>query len=168
MAKFSDSQIKRFIRERKILAQGWLRKIQPRDVRSGKESSISVDGDFGSKFQLILKQNKFNKTGFCIVLGVYPPGSNKLFHLLRYDGNDHEHSNKGLPGDACKSIHYNCHIHQATERYQDAGLKEDGYAEPTTKYGTLNEALDAMIEDCNFVLPEGEITPLFGRIYGLW
>lgn len=168
MAKFSDRQIRDLILERKPLKEGWLKRIQPKNVRSGKEGSVDIEGDFGSRFKLIIKQSKFSKRDFCLTLGVYPLNSKTLFRLLRYDGNGHVHSNKRFDGDLVDLIEYNFHIHRATERYQEAGLDEEYYAEPTDRYTSLNEALDCIIEDCNLVVPDGETGSLFGRIYESW
>ena len=54
------------------------------------------------------------------------------------------------------------HRHLATERYQKAGLKIDGYAEQTNDYSDIRTAQDAMIRDAGFVLPQVIQPPLFG------
>jgi hypothetical protein len=48
------------------------------------------------------------------------------------------------------------HIHYATQRYQEAGWDIDDYAEPTEKYGTLDQALELYFDECNFIKPEDD------------
>jgi hypothetical protein len=71
-----------------------------------------------------------------------------VFRLRRCNGKSHEHSNI-----IEEKRFYDFHIHTATERYQDAGLREDWYAEPTDRYNDFNGALRCMFKDCGFVLP---------------
>jgi hypothetical protein len=54
------------------------------------------------------------------------------------------------------------HRHFATERYQRAGLRIDGYAEQTNDYVDIKTAQDAMIHDAGFILPQVSQSPLFG------
>jgi hypothetical protein len=42
----------------------------------------------------------------------------------------------------------------ATERYQLAGLRIDGYAESTDKYQNIESALRVLLTDCSFVIPD--------------
>jgi hypothetical protein len=56
---------------------------------------------------------------------------------------------------------YSFHIHQATERYQEAGWYEETYAEPTDRFADLHGAIKCMLKDCGFILPEGEQFVLF-------
>ena len=49
----------------------------------------------------------------------------------------------------------------ATQRYQGAGLKEDGYAEETNAYSDIYTAMDCFIKDCNIVLPRSNQLKLF-------
>ena len=56
---------------------------------------------------------------------------------------------------------YSFHIHQATERYQEAGWDEDSYAEPTERFADLHGAIKCILQDCGFILPEGEQLILF-------
>ena len=78
------------------------------------------------------------------VLGVYVPGSNRLFRLLGYNGKSHEHSIT-IEGETF----YDFHIHRATERYQELGTREDAYAEVTDRYGDFHGALMCLNEDAN-------------------
>ena len=48
---------------------------------------------------------------------------------------------------------YDYHIHQATERYQREGTKEEYFAEKSSRYTTPQEALNCLISDCNVAVP---------------
>lgn len=72
----------------------------------------------------------------------------ETIRLRRYNGKSHEHTNKI---ESQKFGGY--HIHQATERYQQSGTREDEYAEPTRRYSDLHGAFRCMIGDCKFIEP---------------
>lgn len=150
MLKYSDVQIEQLINEPKPLSLNWRNKIKWSNPRGSKQGKFELTGDKGNKFLIFLRQSNFNRLDFSIIVGVYPNGSNKLFHLKRYDGKSHEHTN---PLE--KQTFYDFHIHTATERYQQYGNKEeDKYAEPTNKFSNLTEAFQYMLHDSNFVLPD--------------
>lgn len=86
------------------------------------------------------------------------PDSNRLFRLLRYNGKSHEHTNL-----IERESFYDFHIHRATERYQDRGMREDGYAVRTDQYANFSHAIQFMISDANLVLPPGTSPGLFGN-----
>lgn len=48
-----------------------------------------------------------------------------------------------------ESLGYNCHIHQATEKYIRANKKPDGFAVVTKEYKTLKGAFSCLVRDCN-------------------
>ena len=74
--------------------------------------------------------------------------TNQLFRLRRYNGKSHEHTNT-LEG---KTL-YGFHIHTATERYQESGLREDTFAELSDQYADFHGARQCMIKDCGFEVP---------------
>ena len=152
MVKYSDSEIDDLINEPKQLSLDWRSKIKlnlsPRG--SSKEGGFEIMGTNNNKFRVILRQSRFNELDFAIIFGVYPPGSNKLFRLKRYDGKSHEHTN---PIE--EETFYDYHIHTATERYQIYGNgEEDKYAQRTKRFTTFNEALHCMLTDCGFIEPD--------------
>ena len=79
-----------------------------------------------------------------------------MLRLRRYNGKSHEHTNK-----IESETFYDFHIHSATERYQDLGMREDSFALPTDRYSNIEEAVDYLFEDCNFKAPEGQQGKLF-------
>ena len=79
-----------------------------------------------------------------------------MIRLRRYNGKSHRHSNP-MEGDRF----YDFHIHTATERYQLSGNREDTYAVSSDRYASLEEAIDCLLEDCAFVLPQGHQADIF-------
>lgn len=148
--KFTDQEITSFLSERKIMPGDW--QIRPRmsEKRRHKERQIDIDGTDGSEFRIILRQSKINVLDFSIILGLRVPQSNLLFRLRRCNGKSHHHTNR-IEGDSF----YDFHIHMATERYQELGMREDTYAETTDRYGTFEEALQCLCADANIDVPGG-------------
>lgn len=97
-----------------------------------------------------------NALDFSAILGYHMPNSSRIFRLRRYNGK-HYHTNK-----LEQEIISGYHIHHATERYQAMGANEDAYAESTDRYSTLSDALNCLLEDCNFTSPEDGQSSLFG------
>jgi hypothetical protein len=56
---------------------------------------------------------------------------------------------------------YDYHIHEATERYQEFGAKEEGYAAISERFSTLEEAIGCMFDDCGFEMPDDAQGRLF-------
>ena len=106
---------------------------------------------------MILRQSSIDPLNFSVILSVTVPGTNLIFRLRRYNSKTHQHSNRLEGSDKF----YSFHIHQATERYQEAGWDEDSYAEPTGRFTDLHGAIKCMFQDCGFILPEAEPLTLF-------
>lgn len=158
-ANYSDSDIRALLNEVKIVPRDFLSKITLRDKRGHKEQEFDVKGAEGSLFRLILRQSKSNPLDFSIILACYPNESNQLFRLRRYNGKSHEHTN------TIESFKfYDFHIHIATERYQEIGMREDSYAEPSDKFSDFHTAVQCMLKDCNFEIPEDPQQKLFEEI----
>jgi hypothetical protein len=148
-ARYTDQEIAQLIREEKPLLQNYRSKIQLRDKRGHKERELDIDGAQGNQFRLILRQSDLNPMDFSIILAVFPPKSNQMFRLRRYNGKSHEHTNQ-----LENRTFYDFHIHQSTERYQELGMQEDAYAEPTDRYSDYSSALRCMFHDCCFGTPQ--------------
>ncbi len=155
--KYSDSEISQMIREAKALPDNYTPPIQLRGKRGHKERKLDVTGDSGKQYRLILRQSNFNALDFSIILAFKPTVSSQLFRLRRYNGKHGEHTNK-IEGNTF----YNFHIHEATERYQEIGMREDAYAEPTDRYGDYREAFHCMLHDCGFQPSSENQNSLFG------
>ena len=156
---YSDTEIAQLIQERKPMPADWRSRMRLRPKRGHSERDIDVTGDGGGEFRLILRQNAINRLDFSIILAVAVPQSNQLFRLRRYNGKSHEHTNH-IEGDTF----YDFHIHQATERYQAIGTREDAYAQATDRYGDLHEALRCLIDDANLEIPPDAQASLFGEV----
>jgi hypothetical protein len=68
-----------------------------------------------------------------------------MFRLRRHNGKSHEHTNQ-----IEASTFYDFHIHMATERYQELGMRENAYAEATDRFGDFDSALRCLVDDCRF------------------
>ena len=157
-ARYSDSDIDDMIRERKPLPDGWRSRIQLRDKRGHKEREFNVTGNQNNGYSVILRQSDFNPLDFSVILALSPADSNQLFRLRRYNGKSHEHTNQ-IEGNTF----YGFHVHQATERYQELGGREDAYAEPSDEYADYHSAISCLLRNCGFETPPGESATLFGE-----
>jgi hypothetical protein len=153
---FTDREIGALISEKKSLPADYRTRILVRPKRGHKEREMDLKGESGSEFRLVLRQSISNPLDFSIILAYRPPQSNILFRLRRYNGKSHEHTNI-IEGGAF----YDYHIHQATERYQQIGAREDSYAQKTDRFSDFQRAVSCLIEDCGFELPSGTQGSLF-------
>lgn len=94
-------------------------------------------------FSLFQRQNVRVPEDFSCGLLWEPPGGGRMI-LVRYNGPSHVHGNK-LEGDTLRHV---CHIHRTTERYLAAGIKDEGFAESSQRYRTLEGALHCIATDC--------------------
>lgn len=147
-AQLTDAEIAQLLAESKPLAADFRAKLVTRPKRGHTERDLDVPGADGGDFRLVLRQSLANALDFSVILGYRMPSSNQLFRLRRYNGRSHEHTNI-IEGDAF----YGFHIHTATERYQDEGLREDAFAEPTDRYSDFEGAQQCMLDDCGFLPP---------------
>jgi hypothetical protein len=155
-ARYIDAEIAALLRERKPLPADYRRRFNFREKRGHRETELEIAGQEGSTFRLIGRQSTFNVLDFSIILAVSPPGSSQLFRLRRYNGKHGEHTNL-----IERNTFYDFHIHTATERYQELGMREDSYAEPTDRFGTFDTALRCLFEDCGFDVPPDPQRGLF-------
>lgn len=153
--QFSDAEIEYLIAMPKDLPanyRGSLRRMNQKSYSDGhEEAQLEVSSPTEGSFRIMLRRSRINPVDFSAILGYLPPERSKVFRLLRYNGASHEHTNK-LEGSSFRTFH----IHHATERYQRAGWDEDRYAAETDRYETLDGALEALLDDCNFIRPEQE------------
>lgn len=147
-ATFSDEDISRLINEKKSLPSDYRTKIQIRPKSGHKERELDIKGADGGDYRIILRQSNFNPLDFSVIVAYRPPMSNQLFRLRRYNGKSHEHTNP-IEGESF----YDFHVHQATERYQEIGAREDTYASPTDQFADFQQAISCMIKDCGFEIP---------------
>lgn len=118
-----------------------------KEKRGHKEYDIEVKRSDGSEFKIKIRQSIENPMAFSAILAYVPKAKTDWFILRRYNGKNHQHSNK-LEREPS---FYDFHIHTATERYQLEGMNEENFAEVTTRYADLNGAIGCLIADCNIV-----------------
>lgn len=90
-----------------------------------------------------------NEFDFSVIIAVQLHNSNRIFRLRRYNGLSHIHTNR----IECETF-YDYHIHIATERYQELGMREESYAIPTDRYLSFEGAINCAISDATFI-PSG-------------
>lgn len=153
---YSDAEVAALVQEPKHLPPQWRKTLVMKPKRGHKERELEVRGAGGNQFRLILRQSEINVLDFSLILAVRVTNSNQLFRLRRHNGKSHQHTNR-LEDETF----YDFHIHMATERYQEVGMREDAYAFPTTRYGDFQGALRCLIEDAGLVAPPDDQPTLF-------
>lgn len=154
MRVLKDLEIAALLAEPKPLPENWQRQFRtsPKSSYHHEKSNIEIRGEAGSMFRVILRRNRINVFDFSIIL-VFQDKDGKKYRLLRYNGrHPSEHTNKWEKeqGLADYKLAPAFHIHRATERYQEAGLPIDGFAEVTAAYHDFPSALDRFLKDNNF------------------
>ena len=154
MRILSDSEIAALIGEAKPLPPNWQTRLRPRPKANAqfeqRELDIPISG--GRRFKIVIKKSILNLFDFSIIL-MFQDTDGSEFRLTRYNGrHSSRHSNKwekmrDLPNSQFEPAF---HIHVATERYQQASLKIDGYAEVTDMYNDYPSALEAFLSGCCF------------------
>jgi hypothetical protein len=154
---FTDDEISALLSESKPLPNDPRSKpIRWREKRGHSESSFTVLGVDGHEFRVLLRQSRENPLDFSVILTVARKDSAVEFRLRRYNGKGHEHGNK-----IEHITFYDFHIHTATAKYQGLDRKEDSYAEPTDRYSDIGGALDCLLADCGFRIPDPLQTEMF-------
>lgn len=161
----SDIEIQQLLTEPKPLSPYWESRIRfiPKAQEAFNQRALSLPLTNGHEFSLVLRSNRLDPQDFSVIL-VFKDLDGSEYILRRHNGaHPSIHTNEyekrlNLP-NAVLPICF--HRHLATERYQKAGLKIDGYAEQTNDYNDIITAKDAMIRDAGFVLPQLLQPPLF-------
>ncbi len=155
----TDGEIAGHIQESKRLPRGWRARMELKDKRGHRERELRAEGADGEKYLVIMRQSKFNPLDFSVILALCPRGAGRMFRLRRYNGRHGEHTNP-MEGNTFTG----CHIHEATERYQEYGSREDTYAEPTERYADYHGAVQCLFKDCGFEIPESGQGDLFEEV----
>ncbi|MBK9479057.1 MAG: hypothetical protein IPP56_11450 [Bacteroidetes bacterium] len=144
----TDIEIDALIKEEKRIDQpiaDFGRKLK--EKKGHKEFDLVVERLDSSAFKIIIRQSIENPLDFSAILGFIPAKKTDVFLLRRYNGKSHEHRNKIEK----EPVFYDFHIHIATARYQEAGPREEYYAEITDRYSDLHGAIDCLVSDCNII-----------------
>ncbi len=150
-ARYTDDEIAALLAEPKPLGVDFRQRLRLRGKRGHREAELGITGTAGSQFWVLGRQASFNAMDFSIILAVAPTGSNLRFRLRRHNGKSHEHTNA-----IERNTFYDFHIHVATARYQELGMREDAFAERTDRYGDYGGALRCLFSDCGIVFPTEE------------
>lgn len=144
--------------EKNLLKEDFIDKLiaEPKYIRSSKKSQFTYTTEKNHKkasiqlesrynFKMNIRQSIRDPLDFSVILLYASSNRNSNYRILiRYNG-DHGWHKNSLEGNIVKKQH----IHRMTERYQLSQLREDGYAEETDKYVTLNEAINEFMNDMN-------------------
>ena len=146
---YTDDEIAALIAERKQLPSGF---NDPKFISRAEQIEVKLDtiGDDGNVFHVIMRQNSDDPDDFSVMLAVHTDQGGQRFHLLRYDGKSHEHTNHLESTRRCKDKFCAFHIHIATARYQESKYRDDGYAQITDRYTDINGAIRCLLEDATF------------------
>lgn len=111
-----------------------------------KQSSLALESDDGQyKFNIFINEHLQLLEIFSIGL-VYLHDESGSVIVLRYNGDHGMHKNQ-LTGESFSGFH----IHKLTEEALKAGIKGENYAEQTTKYASVREALRVFFTDIHTI-----------------
>ena len=85
---------------------------------------------------------------------IYTDYDERSYPVLRCNGAHQTVHTNALEGDSFIGVR---HIHFLTQRYQEAGILNSGYAEPTDAYTTLEGALDHLADLANLTPTQGTL-----------
>jgi hypothetical protein len=156
--QLDDLKIDLLLTMPKTLPEDYRERLLARPKRGHSERELDISSADGTEFRIIIRQSMFNALDFSVILAFRPPKTSQLIRLKRYNGKSHEHENR-IEGNNF----YGFHIHTATERYQEMGLREDAYAELTDRYADLDSAVRCMLQDCGFEAPRNSQPGLFDK-----
>ena len=162
----SDIEIQQLLAEPKPLPPNWGNRLRltPKAQEAFSQRSVLSQLSNGHEFSLVLRSNRLSPLDFSVIL-VFKAIDGSEYILRRHNGtHPSRHTNeyekrRSLPN---AELPICFHRHLATERYQRAGLKIDGYAEQANDYNDIRTAQEAMIHDAGFVLPPVIHPRLFG------
>jgi len=155
---FDDNDISNLLLERKVISLQSYNDLFKftKEKKQHKEQDIKIHRNEDNYFKIIIRCSKINQLDFSVILALGFYNSNQIFKLRRYNGKSHFHMNK------IENVSfYNFHIHEATERYQQIGFREETFAVETSDYSDLYSAIKLMIKQCNIIIPEGADHKLF-------
>ena len=152
-----DAEIARLLKDQKPVPQDWRNRLQPRGRRDAghRRRSLTITTETGDEFRVDTRQSAYNHLDFSIIL-TFIDHNGVEYRLLRCNGmHASRHTNRieRDNGQANAVIQSAFHVHMATERYQAAGHRIDGYAEETQRYTDFQSALEEFSRLTNLVYP---------------
>jgi hypothetical protein len=162
----TDVEIQQLLVEPKPLDPKWDSKLRlrPKTQEVFEQGSYDLCLPNGHEFSLVLRRNRLSPLDFSVIL-VFKDTDGTEYILRRHNGaHPSKHTNEfekrlGLPN---AQLPVCVHRHLATERYQRAGLKIDGYAERSEDYNDINTAREAMIREAGFIVPPPNVGDQLG------
>lgn len=153
--ELSDAEIQRLLAESKVLPLDYRQRLGRWITRfKHRKAKIRLTGVDKGQYTIMLRENLINPFDFSAILGYRLPQTTRIFRLRRYNGTGHRHTNR-IESETFRGFH----IHQATERYQELGAREDSFAEQTKRFNTLDGAINCLLRDCSCSLPENPDQP---------
>jgi hypothetical protein len=147
-----DAEIARLITVQKPLPDNWevRLKTRPRPEWSQKKAILPIPTSVG-EFTIIVRESTINSLDFSVILAFSRPNGS-LFRLRRYNG---FHAPAGGHVNRLeRQTISGCDVHQATLRYQQAGLREDTFAVASKEFNDIGSAIRLMLTECTFKIPE--------------
>lgn len=162
----SETEIQQLLQEQKPLPENWETRLRlrPKAQQAFSQRDFFVQGAEGHEFRLIIRSNRLHPQDFSILL-VFKDTDGAEYILRRHNGtHQSRHTNEyekrqNLPN---AELPVCFHRHLATERYQKAGLRIDGYAERAHDYSDIQGAQSAMIRDARFSQPPNSQLRMLG------
>ncbi len=141
-----DPEIGRLLSDPKPVPGDWRGRLQPRDRQNAghKRRSLRITTEAGDEFRVDTRQSSHNHLDFSVIL-TFVDHNGVEYRLLRCNGmHASRHTNRIEydNGETNAVIQAAFHVHVATERYQMAGYRIDGYAEETQRYADFQSALE--------------------------
>lgn len=100
------------------------------------------------RFTISMRQSTADVSNFSVILSLKESREDR-YRLLRLCGKHGQHTNKLDPKR--RSFKRKFHIHRITEQYQRSDkVEDDGEAQPTTKFDSVDSALEYLISDYGF------------------
>ena len=166
----TDAEITELLAKEKNLPSGWRARLKlkekPGAVQLGRE--LEIEARSGESFIIRCRKNKLNPLDFSVML-FYADGGNE-YRLLRCNGkppSGHTNCVEKLAGDPNYAFGMEFHVHCATQRYQEADRRIDGFAVPTQEYSDYATALEYFMKRTRCIDPDGEPEgPLLGMMGG--
>lgn len=148
-----DERIAELIEETKPVPTDWQARLLPSQRRAGhRRATLEIFGTDGNRFIATTRQSESFAENFSAIL-IHRTADGHAYRLLRCNGlHPGGHRNSIEDSDFGTTFH----VHRATERYQVRGLREDGFAEETSAYSSLSQAIRHLGDIANFELMSGQ------------
>lgn len=127
--------------------------------RAFLEAMVKIRAD-GRRFELRVIRKVPKATVYSVEL-LYFDSRGRVYQMLRAGRKSNPRHNNRLELDAGRpdGVVHDCYrVNRITERYQRAGLREDGYAESASRlFQDLPGAIDTIAQLANIILPPSQL-----------